>query len=119
MVKKYKPFLDEVGLTYTQYIVMMVLWEYGKTTAKALGEKLYLDSGTLTPVLKRLEADGLATRARSTQDERNLEVGLTPKGEALKQKAAEIPEKIGDCIKLNPEDAVTLYSLLYKVLKGM
>lgn len=116
VVKLYKPFLEKIGLTYTQYIVLMVLWESHRTTAKQLGEKLHLDSGTLTPLLKRLEADGLLTRSRSAQDERSLVVALTPKGETLKAQAADIPAKIGSCIPLNPEEAVTLYRLLYKIL---
>lgn len=119
VVKKYKPFLDEIGLTYTQYITMMVLWEKKSVTVKSLGESLYLDSGTLTPVLKRLEADGFVDRTRSTEDERNLIVTLTEKGEKLKLDAIEIPAKIGACIQLSPEDAKTLYRLLYKVLDQM
>lgn len=116
VVKLYKPFLDEIGLTYTQYIVMMVLWEEKSTTVKQLGERLHLDSGTLTPLLKRLEADGMITRARSMQDERNLVVTLTSKGEALKMQAVEVPSKISECISLSPQEAATLYQLLYKVL---
>lgn len=116
VVKKYKPFLDEIGLTYTQYITMMVLWEKKSVTVKSLGESLYLDSGTLTPLLKRLEADGLVSRARSVEDERNLIVTLTEKGEKLKKDAVGIPEKIGACIQLSSEDSKTLYRLLYQIL---
>ena len=87
IVKKYHPHLDEIGLTYTQYIVMMVMWDKKRLSVKELGEKLYLDSGTLTPVLKSLESKGLITRKRSTEDERVLMVEITEQGEKLKEKA--------------------------------
>ena len=116
-VKRYKPFLDEIGLTYTQYITMMVLWEHRQVTSKALGEKLYLDSGTLTPVLKKLEEKGLVTRARDPQDERNLVVTLTEAGEALRLPASEIPGKMANCIPLEPGEAATLNRLLRKLLE--
>lgn len=116
IVKQYKPFLDEIDLTYTQYITMMVLWEHKHITSKALGEKLYLDSGTLTPVLKKLEEKGLITRARDAQDERNLMVTLTPQGEALKEPASDIPGKMAGCIPLDPGDAMALYRILHKML---
>ena len=116
IVKRYKPFLDDIDLTYTQYITMMVLWEHKQVTSKALGERLYLDSGTLTPVLKKLEEKGLLTRCRDAQDERNLVVTLTEQGEQLRERAAEIPPKMAGCIKLAPEDAMELYRLLYKLL---
>jgi DNA-binding MarR family transcriptional regulator len=83
VVKKYKPFLDAIDLTYTQYVTMMVLWEAGETTSKAIGERLHLDSGTLTPVIKKLEEKGLVTRSRSHEDERNLCVAITDAGRAL------------------------------------
>ena len=98
VVKKYHPYLNEIGLTYTQYIAMMVFWEKGKCSAKELGEKLYLDSGTLTPVLKSLERKGFVRRVRSTEDERLLIVEITADGEKLKERAADIPEKIASCI---------------------
>ncbi len=116
VVKKYKPYLDEIGLTYTQYITMMVLWEQESTTVKALGEMLYLDSGTLTPLLKKMEANGLLKRERSETDERSLIVTLTDKGSALREQASVIPAKIGSCISLTQEEAGTLYTLLYKIL---
>ena len=116
VIKRYKPFLDEIDLTYTQYITMMVLWERGQVTSKLLGEKLYLDSGTLTPVLKKLEEKGLVTRARDPQDERNLMVALTEKGEALKIPAARIPAQMSACVRLTPDEARTLYTLLYRLL---
>ena len=116
VVKKYKPFLNEIGLTYTQYIVMMVLWEKKSMNVKSLGECLYLDSGTLTPLLKKLEADGLVSRTRLAEDERNLIVTITDKGEKLKDKAVNIPLKLASCINLSAEEAKMLYSLLYKIL---
>lgn len=116
VVKKYKPFLDEIGLTYTQYITMMVLWEQKTINVKTLGHYLYLDSGTLTPLLKKIEAQGLVTRERNAHDERNVMVTITEKGERLKEKASLIPEKIKECILLDHDEAITLYRLLYKVL---
>lgn len=119
IVKKYKPFLDEIGLTYTQYVVMLVMWECESTTVKGLGEKLHLDSGTLTPLLKRLEAEGLVSRARSSEDERSLNVTLTEKGKNLKREAVSVPAKVGSCMNLPPEDAATLYRLLYQILENI
>ncbi|MDO4972612.1 MAG: MarR family transcriptional regulator [Eubacteriales bacterium] len=116
-IKLYKPFLDELDLTYTQYIAMMVLWEKHSVTVKELGEALYLDSGTLTPLLKKMEAKGLLTRRRSEQDERSLIVRLTEAGEALKEQAVSIPYQMASCVRLEPEEAKELYRLLYKLLK--
>ena len=116
VVRKYKPYLDAIDLTYTQYITMMVLWEHKEITVKEIGEFLYLDSGTLTPVLKTLEKKGLLTRHRSGEDERVLKICITEKGEALKEQAADIPLKMGACLKLSMEEAKELYTLLYKVL---
>ena len=116
VVRKYKPYLDAIDLTYTQYITMMVLWEHKEITVKEIGEFLYLDSGTLTPVLKTLEKKGLLTRHRSGEDERVLKICITEKGEALKEQAADIPLKMSACLKLTMEEAKELYSLLYKVL---
>ena len=118
MVKQYKPYLEQLGLTYTQYITMMVLWESRSVTAKELGQRLYLDSGTLTPLLKRMEAKGLITRQRDPVDERSLRVTITEDGEALKEQAKEIPYRVADCSPLTHEDAETLYRLLYKALEG-
>lgn len=116
VVRKYKPFLDRLDLTYTQYIAMMVMWDKKEMNVKELGEYLYLDSGTLTPVLKKLEAKGYVLRNRSKADERNLIVTITAEGEALKEKAVEIPGQIGKCIPLEPQEAAQLYGLLYKIL---
>lgn len=116
IVRRYKPFLDELELTYTQYITMMVLWEKKETNVKELGNCLYLDSGTLTPVLKKLEAKGYIRRERSKEDERNLLVSITEEGEMLRDRAVEVPEKIYQCVHLKPEEAEQLYRLLYKAL---
>lgn len=119
VVKRYTPFLDEIDLTYTQYIVMMVLWEKKSVTVKELGNILFLDSGTLTPLLKKLEAKGFLNRKRSEADERNLIVTITPEGEVLREKAVEIPAKMSQCVALEPEEAMMLYQILYKLLGRM
>lgn len=118
IVRRYKPFLDEIDLTYTQYIAMMVLWEEREINVKELGSRLYLDSGTLTPVLKRLEQKGLITRQRDDKDERVLIVSITKEGDELKDKAVEIPIKMAGCVSLEPQDAAELYRLLHKLLSG-
>ncbi len=116
IIRQYKPFLDKLGLTYTQYIAMMALWERKTLTVKELGECLYLDSGTLTPLLKKLEAKGLITRTRAEQDERVLNVSVTEAGAQLKAGAAAVPAGIAKCSRLSPEEAVALYRILYKML---
>ncbi|MBR5636879.1 MAG: MarR family transcriptional regulator [Pseudobutyrivibrio sp.] len=116
IVKRYKPFLDPLDLTYTQYIAMMVLWEEKEITVKALGNKLFLDSGTLTPVLKKLEQKGYVKRSRSKDDERNLIITLTKEGEELKKQACSIPAKMGKCVCLSSDEAQQLYGLLNKIL---
>ena len=116
VIKQYKPFLDELDLTYTQYIAMMVLWEHKAVTVKELGKYLFLDSGTLTPLLKKMEAKGLITRKRDQEDERSLIVSLTEEGEAMKDRALEVPTKMAKCVHLYPEEASELYRLLYKLL---
>ena len=117
MIKLYKPFLDELGLTYTQYITLMVLWEHKAMTVKALGQELYLDSGTLTPLLKKLEEKGLVTRRRSDLDERNLIVTITELGESMKDRALHIPEEMTKCINLPREDIRELYRMLHQLLE--
>ena len=117
VIKSYKPYLDDMGLTFTQYITMIVLWEEKTVTVKELGKRLYLDSGTLTPLLKKMEAKGLITRKRSFEDERNLIVTVTEEGERLKEMADGIPEKILACSEISLEEAVTLRALLLKILK--
>ena len=116
IVKRYKPFLDQIDLTYTQYLTMMVMWERKSVNVKELGECLYLDSGTLTPLLKKLESKGFVTRMRSEKDERNLVVAITDEGEKLKEKAVEIPLQIAGCTNLTAEEGALLYSILYKML---
>ena len=117
MIKLYKPWLDEIGLTYTQYITMMVLWEHKSMTVKSLGLELYLDSGTLTPLLKKLEDKGLVTRRRSDKDERNLIVTITEAGEALKDRALHIPGEMTKYINLPKEDIRDLYRMLHQLLE--
>ena len=117
MIKLYKPYLDELGLTYTQYITMMVLWEHKAMTVKALGQELYLDSGTLTPLLKKLEEKGLVTRRRSDLDERNLIVTITELGESMRDQALHIPSEMTKCINLPKEDIRDLYRMLHQLLE--
>ena len=119
IVRRYKPLLDPLDLTYTQYIAMMVLWEKKELTVKELGDCLWLDSGTLTPVLKKLESKGYLTRRRSDSDERSVVLSLTSEGLALQDRAAAIPAQAGGCIRLDAEEAGQLYALLYKVLDGL
>ena len=119
IVRRYKPYLDEIALTYTQYIAMMVMWDKKSITVKELGECLYLDSGTLTPVLKTLESKGYVSRNRSKEDERVLNVTVTEKGMQLREQAVDIPAKMSSCVEMSPEEAKTLYTLLYKVLGSM
>ena len=119
VVKRYSPYLEKLDLTYTQYITMMVLWEHGSITVKDAGQLLYLDSGTLTPLFKKLEEKGLVVRARSKTDERNLIVSLTEKGEALKDEALSIPEQLTSCIPMEHGDATQLYSLLHTLLDAL
>ena len=117
VVRKYKPFLDEVDITYTQYITMTVLWERESMNVKELGSKLYLDSGTLTPLLKKLEAKGYISRCRCKEDERNLIIQITEQGEALKEKAASIPIKMTeDWLNISSDEAKNMYHTLYKLL---
>lgn len=116
IVRAYKPYLDELDITYTQYITMMVMWEYRELRVKEIGEHLYLDSGTLTSVLKKLEEKGFVTRKRSEKDERDLIVKITDKGTALKRKAVHVPERLGSCIELDPQKAKALYDILYEVI---
>lgn len=119
VVKRYKPYLDKIDLTYTQYITMMIMWDKKQVNVKSLGEYLYLDSGTLTPLLKKLEAKGLVKRERSLDDERNLIVSITEKGEALKEQALEVPKEMMGCVNLSPDEAQELYRLLYKLLNNI
>ena len=114
--KAYTPFLEELDITYTQYITLMVMWEHKNISVKELGQILYLDSGTLTPVVKNLEKKGLVTKHRDPADERSVIVSITDSGMALKEQAKEIPQKISCACNLPKEDALQLYSLIYKLL---
>ena len=116
IIRRYKPFLDEVDLTYTQYITMMALWENESMNVRELGSCLFLDSGTLTPLLKKLENKGYIMRSRSKEDERNLIVTLTDKGWELREQMLSIPGAMASCVDLEPQEAADLYRLLYKVL---
>ena len=117
--RRYTPYLNELNLTYTQYVVMMYFWEHGSSNVKAIGKALLLDPSTLTPLLKKLESKGYITRNRSEQDERNLIVTLTDEGEVLRDRALDIPAKMGECLALSKEETVTLYQILYKVLHNI
>ncbi len=115
MTKLYKPLLEKLGLTYPQYVTMLSLWETDGVTVGALGERLFLDSGTLTPLLKRLEAAGLVTRTRNADDERQVLIRLTAKGRGLKQKAQCIPQEIGAKGGLTVQESLTLRKTLKKL----
>ena len=119
IVRQYKPYLDDLDLTYTQYVTMMVLWEENHLSVKALGKRLYLDSGTLTPLLKKLEAKGYLTRTRSEADERSVIISLTDEGLALRDRALAVPERMKGCVRLSEEDSQNLYRILYQLLGGM
>lgn len=118
IIKKYTPLLKEIDLTYTQYIAMMVLWENREISVKKLGEYLFLDSGTLTPLLKSLEKKGFVSRKRSEEDERVLLVSVTENGMELREAALKIPQEISSCVGIEPEEAAELYRILYKLLGG-
>lgn len=119
VVRRYRKPLEKLNLTYTQYIVMMAFWEYGSMTEGELGEKVWLDSGTLAPLLKRLEKQGLLTRARLDGNERKLFVSLTDEGENLKKKALSVPLEMQGCLDLPHEDLIHLKVLLDKALSRM
>lgn len=116
IVHRSNAFLRHINLSYTQYIVMMVLWEQRQISLKDLGKILFLDSGTLTPVLKNLEAKGYLTRQRDKKDERILLLSLTAQGRKLREKALAIPENMRQCISLGDDEMETLYRLLYKII---
>jgi len=117
VIKLYRPYLEPLDLTYTQYITMMVIWEEKKVNVKNLGKRLFLDSGTLTPVLKNLESKGYIRRYRSVEDERVLLVEVTDTGEKLKERAVDVHDKMKEYVKLSDEETVQLYTLMYKLLK--
>lgn len=117
VIRLYHPYLSALDLTYTQYITMMALWEQSPLSVKKLGERLFLDTGTLTPLLKAMEQKGLIRRARSERDERSVNVMLTEAGLALREQALEVPARVGSCIRLTPEKAQQLYGLLYELME--
>ena len=119
ITKLYHPYLTKLDLTYTQYITMMLLWEFDTMTAKELGKRLYLDSGTLTPVLRSLEEKGFVHRRRSSEDERVLIVKLTEKGAELREDALAVPYQVVHCVNFSEEEAIQLQQLLYKLLSAL
>ena len=119
VTRRYAPFLAELDLTYTQYVVMMYLWEFEGCTVREMGDCLMLDPSTLTPLLKKLESKGYITRTRSETDERSLNIGLTDAGSQLKDKALNVPEQMKCCIGLTCEEGAQLGALLAKVLKNI
>ena len=114
----YTPYLKPLGLTYTQYLVFLVLWEKDEISVTEIGEKLMLDNGTLSPLLKKMEQAGYIERRRCREDDRVVEITLTEKGRALQEKAKDIPQKIAGCIDLPAEKAQQLYALLYELLEN-
>ncbi len=118
LVRRYAPLLEPYKLTYTHYIAMMVIWEKGSVTVSELGSKLFLDSGTLTPVLKKLESHGYITRERSTEDERCVMVCPSEAGWELREKLKDVPASVGCNVKLDEQEAKTLYYLLNKMIRG-
>lgn len=119
IVRRYTPLLEPLGLTYTQYIAMMAMWEHKSLSVKDLGNLLFLDSGTLTPMLKKMEKAGWIQRKRSEDDERVVIITITAKGEELHDQAAEIPVRMAGCVKLENEEAFQLYALLQKMMKTL
>ena len=119
IIKRYTPYLNEINLTYTQYVVMMYFWEKKKSNVKEISNILLIDSSTLTPLLKKLEQKGFIKRSRSTIDERNLSITITKEGEQLKEKAKVIPEKVGKCLNLSSDELVVFQKLIYKTLENV
>ena len=117
VVNLYTPHLKPLGITYTQYIMFLVLWEKDNITVGELCRRLMLDTGTVTPMLKNTEKQGLIKRTRSEEDERVVVITLTEEGKALYKKAKELPGKIGSCVKLDKSEAMALYKILYKLLE--
>ncbi len=118
ITRNYKPLLDELDLTYTQYIAMMVMWEKESVNEKELGEELFLKSNTLAPLLKKLKAKGYINIRKSETDARNIVITLTKEGEALKEKAVNVPRSIAQSIHLTEDEALYLYRILYKILEA-
>lgn len=119
MTKQYKPLLDELNITYPQYLTLLLLWEHGTLNVKTMGELLYLDSGTLTPMLKRMEQNGLITRERSKEDERSVQIRLTEYGEHLKEKATAIPLRMLSGTGRSEEELKMLRGSLHELLQKL
>ena len=119
IIRRYKPLLDKFDITYTQYITLLVLWEQDGLTVKTLGERLYLDSGTLTPLLTKLENKGLIVKQKDTKDSRETTIRLSGKGREFKEKIVVVPASMGACVKLDFDDFVLLQKLLKKVRNGL
>ena len=119
MTRLYRPLLDELGLTYPQYLVLLVLWEMQEATVKELGDRLYLDSGTLTPLLKRLETNDLILRTRSQEDERKVVIRLTEKGQALKERASQVPQQLMCKSQMEVEEYVELKTEFERLLEKL
>ena len=117
VVRRYTPLLEPHGLTYTQYIAMMVMWEHKSISVKDMGKLLFLDSGTLTPMLKKMEKAGWINRQRSKEDERKVILTITERGEQLQEEVAEIPVEMAGCVTLENEESIQLYTLLHKMMK--
>lgn len=111
IIRQYSPFLDELDLTYPQYLVMLVLWEFGEQSVGEIGDKLHLDSGTLTPLLKRLQSKDLIARTRSQTDERTVIITLTNQGRALEHQAVNIPNQVSDCLNLTADEVAVLQKI--------
>ena len=116
VIRRYNPLLKKLDLTYTQYLVMMVLWEEGTIGAKELGDKLFLDSGTLTPLIKKMQAKGYLEKTQSEDDLRRITLTITEKGRRLQDEAAGVPLAVADCVGLEEKDAADLYRILYGIL---
>lgn len=117
VVRRYTPLLEPLGLTYTQYIAMMVMWEHKSISVRNMGRLMFLDSGTLTPMLKKMEKAGWIQRKRSEEDERIVMITITEKGEKLQEEASDIPSEMAGCIAIGNDEAMQLYALLHKLMK--
>ena len=118
IVRRYTPLLEPLGLTYTQYIAMMVMWEHKSISVRDMGKLLFLESGTLTPMLKKMEKAGWITRKRSEEDERMVMISITAEGEKLHDRAEAIPSKMAGCVALEGDEALQIYTLLHKLMKS-
>ena len=119
IIRLYRPFLDQLGITYTHYITLLVLWETDPIPLKELCNRLYLDSGTMTPVLKTMEKNGFVTRNRMEKDERQISISLTEQGRKLKEQAVAIPMQVLCRTQLLPEEVITLRDLLHRLVKQL